>query len=162
MEAWVGGLPEKEARSLLARVLNGEGLKVHTELQSRYHRRADAENPQGHAGPRRTAAELLTMAALAEQERKQREKAEKDRKRNAHLKGLVPRLPELWATVHRLTEEQKASSYEQACTLLVEMRDAYAYAERRPELDAEFARYLGKFSRSTALVRRFKSARLMS
>ena len=84
------------------------------------------------------------------------------RKRDAHLDGLVPRLSELWTTVNALAEEQKASSYDRACTLLVDMRDAYAHAGRRPTCDAEFAQFLNQYSRRTALLRGLKKVGLTS
>lgn len=173
---WVARLPEQEVRSLVGRIVNGEGLRIQTELQSRYHRsRSEAvENSRTKADRSgRTAADLLSMAAQAEQERKrqereereqrkQKEAEERDRERRVYLTGLVPRLSDLWATVHALAEEQKATSYDKACTLLIDLRDAYAQAERRPEFDAEFARFQGHNSRRTALVRKLKEIGLTS
>ena len=162
---WVARLSDKEVRSIVGRILNGEGLRVQTELQSRYSRsRSETpENPRTGAGrSRRTAAELLTIAAKAEEERKRQESEKRKRARNAQLSGLVPRFAALWTTVDASAEEQKASSYDKACTLLIDMRDAYDHAGRRPEFDAEFARFLGKYSRRTALVRKLKEAGLTS
>lgn len=167
MAEWVAQMPEQEVRSIVRRILEGEGLWVQTELQSRYYRSGSSAQAKA-GGSRRTAAELLTLAAQAEIARKQREKEERerkqkenDRKRQAYLVGLVPRFADLWAKVNALVEEQKATPYDQACTLLVDLHAAYSQAGRRPEFDAEFAKFLGKYSRSTALVRRFKEAKLM-
>jgi hypothetical protein len=162
---WVAQLPEQEVRALIARILHGEGLRIQTELQSRYYRsRSEAtENSlSGADGSRRTAADLVARAAQTARERKRQELEERERKRHAHLAGLAPRFSELWATVRALAEEQKASSYDKVCALLVDMRDAYAQAGRRMEFDAEFARFLEQYSRRTALVRRLKEARLTS
>jgi hypothetical protein len=95
-------------------------------------------------------------------ERKEKEAKEKDRKRRAHLAGLVPRLPELWTTVNELAAAQTGSSYDKASELLVDMRAAYGQAQRRPEFDAEFAKFLTKYSRSVALSGRLKKLGLMS
>lgn len=156
---WVARLSEQEVRSLVGRVLNGEGMRVQAELQSQYYR-ADGEaaaNSEAKAHRNgRTVAELLTMAAQAESERERKQTEERDRKRHAYLTGLATRFAELWSKVNTLAEEQKPASYDQACTLLVDMRDAYAHTERRPEFDTEFARFLGQFSRRTALVRKLK------
>jgi len=104
----------------------------------------------------------LKLADQAEQERKQQEQRERERQRRAHLAGLVPRFAELWEEARALAEERKGKPYDQARALLVDMRDAYAQVDRRAEFDAEFAKFLEKYARSTALVRRFKDAKLMS
>jgi hypothetical protein len=162
---WVAQLTEQEIRALIARILHGEGLRVQTELQSRYYRsRNESVERSGSDAGRsgRTAADLLTRAAQTAHERERQELEERERKRHAHLAGLVPRFSELWVTVRALAEEQKASSYDKVCVLLSDMRDAYAQAGRRPEFDAEFVRFLGQYSRRTALVRRLKEAQFMS
>jgi len=161
---WVARLPDQEVRALIERVVHGDGTRVQTELQSRFYRFGNEgkEHAQTKAGgSRRTAADLLKLADQAEHERKQKEQSERDRKRHAYLVSLVPRFEDLWLEVNSLAEEQKASPYNRACALLVDLRAAYSQAERRAEFDAEFARFLEKHSRSTALVRRLKEANLM-
>jgi DNA-binding FadR family transcriptional regulator len=60
-----------------------------------------------------------------------------------------------------LAEEKNASAYDKIRTLLADMRDAYGQAGRRPEFDAEFARFVDQHSRSTALIRRLREVRLI-
>lgn len=159
---WVARLPEAEVRALLSRILAGDALQIQTELRSRYYRAlGEAAGESTVKSGRRTAAELLALAEQAENARKQQAAQEKERKRQAHLKGLVARLPEMWTSVKRLAEEQKAVSYDKVRDLLVEMRDAYEYADRRAEFDREFAPFLQQYSRSTALVRRLKAVDLI-
>jgi hypothetical protein len=162
--AWVAQLPEKEVRNLLVRVLKGEGMRVETELQSRYFRSRNAADPDSGAKARRggrTAAQLLALAAEAERERKQQEAAARDRKRHAYLKGLVPRFPELWTTVNALAEEQKAAAYGKACAVLLDLRDAYDHAGRSSEFQAEIAGFIGRNTRRSALIREIRAAQLM-
>jgi len=161
---WVARLPEQEVRAIIARIIHGEGAQIQTELQSRYFRSQSksTESARIGGGRRRSAAELLAKAELMAHERKRQENEERERKRHAHLEGLATRFSELWTTVSALAEEQKASSYDRACTLLVDMRDAYTHAGRRPEYDAGFARFLEQYGRRMALVRRLKEVRLMS
>ena len=140
-------------------------MRVQAELQGQYYRaHSEAAENSGAKGRRngRTVAELLTMAAQAESERKRQETEERDRKRGAYLTGLAARFSDLWTRVDTLAEEQKSASYDQACMLLIDMRDASLHAARRPEFDREFARFLGQFSRRTALVRKLKEAGLTS
>jgi hypothetical protein len=162
---WVARLPEQEARVIIARIIQGEGLRIQTELQSRYYRSSNefTENSQaGNVGKRGVSpSELMAMAAQAANDRKQQEFEEQERKRQEYLSGLVPRFSSLWATVNALATEQKASSYDKACTLLVDMRDAYVQAGRRTDFDADFARFAGQYSRRPALFRRLKEVRLL-
>lgn len=163
VDIWVARLSEPEIRAILARIIHGESLRVQTEMQSRYYRsrRESPQNPPADSGrERRTADDLVAKAMGTARERKRRELEEQQRKRRAYLAGLVPRFTELWATVNRLAEEQKASSYDKACSLLVDMRDAYAQAGRRPDFDAPFAQFLARNSRRAALVRRLREVRL--
>jgi hypothetical protein len=165
VDAWIARLPEQEIRSIVARIVQGEGLRVQTELQSQYYcsQQVSAQVSQSGGGKgRRTAAELLAAAEETARARKRRESEEKQKKRRAHLAGLVPRFPELWATVSTLAQERKASSYDRVCSLLVDMRDASVQADLRPDFDAEFTQFLGRYSRSAALIRRLKEARLIS
>lgn len=74
----------------------------------------------------------------------------------------MSRLPELWQRVRAFAEEQKAVSYDKACTLLVDIRDASVLSGRRPEFDAEFARFLEQNARRTALVRKLQEVGLIS
>ncbi len=165
VELWVAQLPEQEVRAIIARLIHGEGSRMEAELQSRYYRSRNVSTMSSEArsgSTRRTASDLLAKAVQRAQERKQQEVAARERKRHAHLAGIVPRFSELWSTVNTLAEEQKSSSYDKIGALLVDMRDAYAQAGRRPEFDVEFARFLGKYSRRTALVRKLKEVRLTS
>lgn len=164
MTEWVAQLPNEEMRAALVRVIRGEGLRVQTELQSRFHRslREPTDKSQASVAPyRRTAASLVALAEQAGRERQQRETAERERKRHAHLAALIPRFSSLWATIHALVQEQKASGYEKACTLLVDLRDAYTQAGRQSEFDAEFGRFVAQNARRTALMRRLKQVQLV-
>ncbi len=166
MADWVAGLPEREVRAILVRLLQGDGLRIQAELQNLYYRACGQFTAGSQSGAdesgRRTAADLLGMAAQTARKRERKELEERERKRRAHLEELAVRFSDLWVTVNTLAAEQKASSYDKVRTLLVDMRDAYIQAGRRPEFDAEFARFLGEYSKRTALTRRLKEARLIS
>ena len=159
--AWVAGLQKEEVRALIARIIQGDGLRIQTQLQSRYYgARHDATENARAGASGRTAGDLVAMAAQTARIRARQLSVKRERERHAHLSGLIPRFPALWTPVNSLAEEQKSSSYEQACTLLVDMRDAYAQAGRRSDFDAEFARFMERYSRRTALIRRLKEAQL--
>jgi len=111
-------LPEQEVRAIVARLIHGEGLRIQTELQSRYHRSAVSpeKSRSGASGRGRTAADLAAMAEQTARDGERKESEERERKRHAHLAGLAPRFSELWATVSALAEEQKSASYDKLHT----------------------------------------------
>ncbi len=166
VDAWVSLLPEQELRTIVARIIRGEGPQIQAELQSRYHRShsepAESSRGAGAPGRGRTAGDLAARAVQAARKREQQEQDAREQKRRAHLAGLVPRFSALWATVNALAEEQKSSSYEKVCALLVDMRDAYAHAGHNADFDVELARFLEKHGRRTALARRLKEAGISS
>ncbi len=163
---WVARLPEREVRAVVVRLLHGDGLRIQAELQSQYYRARNEStaNSLSEAGgsARRSAADILALATRTARERERKDTEERERKRRAHLSGLAARFADLWVTVNTLAEEQKASSYDKVCALLVDMRDAYIQVDRQAEFDAEFERFLGRHSRRTALTRNLKKARLIS
>jgi len=164
VDTWVAQLPEEEIRTIIARIIQGEGSRVQTELQSRFYRsyrESKQDSSLGAGSERRTADELLELADKKEQDRKRRVAEEKERTRHEQLAGLVPRFTELWASVNRLAEEQSGPSYDKTCSLLVDMRDAYDQAGRRPDFDKEFTTFMERHGRRGALVRRFEKARLV-
>ncbi len=150
---WSAELSEQEVRAILVRLLEGEGMRVLTELRSRYHRaRAEsAASAEGGSGAR-SPGDLLAAPVRIQGERKRRE----------YLAALARRPSELWSTVSALAEEQKASSYDAACRLLIDMRDSSIQAGLRQVFDAKLAQLLGKHSRRTVPMRRLKEAGLVS
>jgi hypothetical protein len=159
---WVALMPEGEVRSIVARVVKGEGQRVQAELQSRYHRSGGGREESAAGASRvRTSIELLARAEQITVERKQREREEQERKRREHLAGIAQRFPELWATVYQLAGEQTASAYDKIRDLLVDMRDASRQVGGS-DFDGEFARFLQQAGRSPALKRRFKESGLVA
>src|SRR5579871_1845920 len=47
---WVARLPEQEVRAMIARIIQGEGARIQTELQSRYYRSGSKLAEQSRAG----------------------------------------------------------------------------------------------------------------
>jgi hypothetical protein len=123
-------------------VADGKGTLVQAMLLRRF--RADAAGPPSYSSPGRTAAELL---AAANSRAEEREKAEEQRRCEAQARkaateaaAFAKRLDDLaamgkaaWKQVDEMIATKKTSEYDQAVTLL---RDLRALAERQGEVEA--------------------------
>jgi hypothetical protein len=129
IRAWVAALPEPEKNSLLAQTMAGEGGRVGANLLTRM-RRALRPRDDGADGPRRTAGELL--AALEARQSKAAERAAREREENErrqaaaraeHLQSLAGKEEELWREVDKLVQTKERAKYDQAVSLLTDLRD---------------------------------------
>jgi predicted kinase len=155
---WLARLPVAKKDDLLVRLLGkNEGLLVDEFLQQ-VRREGAAE--QGTATPateRRTVAELLQQAEKTAEERRRiaaeragQERARRERAaaiaRAQHLDALAGRGPAIWKQVEGLIARKQPKSYDQAVTLLVDLRDIAArkgrvdFRQRVEELRAAPAR----------------------
>jgi len=162
IDQWVGRLPGEEIRAAMTRIIQGEGLAVQTELQSQYHRLTVGSAAKiSDKERRRTAGELLALADKIADKRKQRERGTRDRKERERLAALVKRFPSLWTAVDAAAKKKNASGYDEACKMLVDLRDAYAQAGRSPEFEQAFAIFCSKYSGRPALKDRLLKAGLV-
>jgi hypothetical protein len=135
LEKWVRELPQSEKDELLLRLVGGEEVHLHTEMQRRYR---EVKNPMA-SGPtaregERTVLELLDAAERHAETRK-REEAEATRTERArrekeeaelravYLGGLDGREEELWRRVEELVETKQQKEYDQAAQLVTDLRD---------------------------------------
>jgi hypothetical protein len=135
----IASLPAAEKDRFLTSVVDGMGAQVQALLRRRF--RADSAGPAGPSSPGRTAAGLLEAAETRAEERR---KAEEQRRREARARKAVAeatayakRLDDLaamgeaaWKQVDGMIATKKISEYDQAMTLL---RDLRALAERQDE-----------------------------
>jgi hypothetical protein len=167
MEEWVAIVPEEEAREYLLAVLRGESRKAEREIRSRYHDfvRQQSTGQRVDGAKRRTMAEIRDLVREARKERemqealeRERKKIEHERKRREHLKEVAGRFPHWWKQAEAYAEEQKASSYDLARDILVDLRDAYALEGRQEEFATSLQNFASKYTRRPALMRRLKDA----
>ena len=156
-----------EAREYLLAVLRGESRKAEREIRSRYREflRLHATG-QGVDFPKgRTIGELRALVQGARKERErhealelERERIERERKRSEHLKEVAKRFPHWWEQADAHANEQKASSYDLARDILVDLRDAYAQEGRQEEFATRLQSFASKYARRPALMRRLKNS----
>lgn len=160
LQGQIARLTRAECDEFLLRLAQGDP-QLHLDFQLRLREVAEPA-PAASDGPARQrwgdlrqAAEQLAQTALAAQ------KAAAKAQRLQALQTLAAHEPETWCTVERLVDEQKASSYTQAVTLLRQLRELAVYENRLPAFQARVEAIAARQGKRTALVSRMREAGLM-
>lgn len=170
-EAWVSTLPEAERTSLVVRLVGGAEPHLPGELLHRF----QASRPEGGAPARikaRTVGELLEAAEARAEQRRSKEAARKARARarqermtmdarERHLASLAGREAALWSGVDKLIATKQPKRYDEAVTLLRDLRDVCARAGRQVEAARRIARLWEVHARKSSLLERLRKAELM-
>ncbi len=149
MAEWIAGLPQKEKDALLLQVAQGEHAHVGAALVRRFRPEMRTER-WAAAVRRRTVGEIQARAGelrKAEARRQARAAAKARRKREAaavaararRLDALATRKPAAWQDVGRLVDSKKPKAYDEAVTLLRDLRHLAA----REDDDQDFATRFG-------------------
>ena len=171
-EQWIAGLAESEKNALLLDLMEGAGLHLGAELRQRFRRTVAPTNQQvGDATRRRTVGQLLKTAEertetrrQAEAERIARESAKRQAEQAAtrakHLDRLAMNELEAWRRVEALIDTKRPPEYDQAVTLLVDLRDMSARTGRTGAYTERLHDLRGLHARKPSLMERFDRAKL--
>lgn len=170
---WISALPSGEKDRLLLETVEGDGAGVGVGLLARYRatRKTRRGRPAAAGGAARTAGELLEAAARIREEREREaarrraaKRAEKQaaaaKARAAHLDELATREEAAWLRVEALLDEMKAKAYDEAVSLLVDLRDFAARREAIAGFRARFSERLGRHMSRRAVIDRVRRAGL--
>jgi len=135
VHAWVAELPAAEKDDVLARLIAEEDQALAAELLQRFRKdREDAGHDLKTSATRRTVGELFKAAQAHTEERRQAKARKRDeeaqrREREAaaararHLDEIAGREPQLWARIDTLIAATQPKSYDEAVSLLIDLRD---------------------------------------
>lgn len=148
VHAWAAALPAGEKDDLLTRLIVEEDPTLATELLQRFQKRGGREECRSPVA-RRTVGELRRTAEARTEERRQaeaRKRAEEAQRRQReaalarakHLDEIASREPELWAQIDSLIATKQPNRYDQAVSLLIDLRDL----AQREGRDREFRKRL--------------------
>ncbi|WP_020501035.1 hypothetical protein [Sciscionella marina] len=168
LTVWVARLPVTEKDRLLARVAQGEAVRVQMELLRRF--RGDTA-PIIPVPARRNVADLLDNAARRRADRERRLAAEhaedEARQEQARLQARERRLDTLaaeedaaWSRVEAMIATRKPAEYDAAITLLTDLQ---ALAEREDRYDTFTTRTIAlrqTHARKPSLIDRLNQARI--
>jgi hypothetical protein len=164
--AQVAGLPAADKDALLLRVVRGD-VHVGAELRRRL---APAAGPDNSVG-RRTVAQLRadadrhrTERERLAAERRAHEQAARERAaalaRTRHLDALARDGESAWQRVDTLIGATKPKEYDQAVTLLIDLRDLDQRQGRRAEFERRVQHIRNSYPNRPALLQRLDRAGL--
>lgn len=167
--AWVAGLPLEQKDELITRLLVDADHACVAEFLQRFL----TERRIGESAAvvsTRTVAELLAAAEVYAERRKQlaaqrraeeqaRREQEEAAARDKHLAALAGQEARLWSEVESLVAMSKATAYEQAVRLLIDLRDIDARAPGG-DFGQRLAALRHKSSRRSSLIIRLNDAGL--
>lgn len=169
VRVWLASLPDTERVDLLARVAAGGERQVRMELLRRFQASRGAPVSADEAATPRTAQELLDAAERMATERRRakaeaaaRQKARREREaaaaRARHLDQLAPREEETWEQVDALVAMKQPKSYDQAVSLLKDLRDLAARAGREPVFAARLQGVRDAHAKKPSFLDRLRKA----
>jgi hypothetical protein len=167
LTAWIAAMPEAKKNTLLLEAATGDNPHFRVELLRSF--KQDRRPSEGHseqaAPARRTVSELLSAAESRAAERDWREakrqaaeKAKLDREKAAarakYLEALAGREKQAWGQVGELIQTKKPKSYDQAVSLLVDLRDLAMQHGREGEFNSALAQLRTLHSSKPSFLRR--------
>lgn len=165
MDEWIDALPRDEVNSILKQLLEGRGQQAERSIKNRFAPWRRGIQTGDTNDLRRTVGELLQKAEKARQirleerkrDRKQREIKRRE-KRKADLKKLSNNFPKAWASVQEPVERGSGRGYEEACSKLVAIAEAYALFGTGKQFENELKRFMSGHLRRKALIQRLVKA----
>ena len=173
LAAWIAAMPEAKKNALLLEAAVGDKPHFRVELlrsfkQDRPPFEANSEQP---APARRTVSELLSAAESLAAERERRaaereaaEKAKREREQAAaraqYLETLAGREKQAWEQVGELIQTKQPKNYDQAASLLVDLRDLAVQGGREGEFKSALEQLRTLHSSKPSFLRRLAKANL--
>ncbi len=175
LEEWITGLSDSEKTAILLQLAREEPIYARAELLRRFREASVLKHPQ-QAGERgsggRTVGELLAAAEKHTEERRRiaaeraaKEKARREREeaiaREKHLAGLAEREVEAWREVEELIGMRRQKEYDQAVTLVTDLREVAAMVGKERQAEARIRQLWERHARKTTLLERLRKAGLV-
>lgn len=171
LEAWLRGLGDADKTDALLRVVRGGAPHLHGELLRRFQASCSTRMPNRQreartAGALREAAQALgDRRRLREAERAEKERLRREREeaaaRDQHLRALASREAEAWKQVDALIATKMPKRYDEAVTLLRDLRDVCVRAGRTEEADRRLALLHDQHAKKPSFLQRLQSASLL-
>jgi hypothetical protein len=164
---WVARLPAREKEDVLVQLVIGD-VDVSRELVRRYRTES---NPVREREGTRTVAELQDAAQQARERRErlaaQRRTAEKAARahtqaaaREQHLTALAARQEQAWTQVDRAIETRQPANYDQAVTILKDLRAVSEREDHHDAFDQRLHVLQQRHARKVSLLERLERAGL--
>lgn len=149
-------LPVDDMKRLLARVADGDGGRVMSELNRLTYPHIELSATEKLSCVDFAAKTIAIREARLKKEAKAAaaERRRADEARRRHLEKVMQRSDSVWAGLDRLMEEKIASVYDTVATHLKELRDAYKQADKQSVFQKKLMVFRERYSRRSAMMRR--------
>jgi DNA polymerase III delta prime subunit len=171
LTAWIAAMPEAKKNALLldAAARDNPHFRVELLRSFKQDRLPSAGSSEQAAPPCRTVSELLSAAETHAAERERREikrqaaeKAKLEREEAAarakYLEALAGRETQAWERISELIQTTKPKNYDQAVSLLVDLRDLAAQRGRQGEFNSALEQLRTLHSSKPSFVSRLEKA----
>lgn len=171
LAAWIAAMPQAKKDALLLEAVARDNPHTRIELLRSF--KQDRLPSEGHSEqappPRRTVSQLLSAAESHATERERREakrqaaeEAKLEREQAAarakYLETLAGREKQAWEQVGELIQTKQPKKYDQAVSLLVDLRDLAAQRGREGEFKAAIEQLHSLHSSKPSFLRRLEEA----
>jgi hypothetical protein len=171
MASWIDALPLAKKNDYLLRLVESDDPHLRAELLQSVQREHQTRAPDRHARARRSVGELLAAARVraeenrrkeADREVRERALAEKKAARNQKKRfvALMKDLPAAWRKVDGLIATAEPAKYDDAVSLLVDLRDLAAREGNVDPFTAKLNGLRAQHKTKQALLRRINRAGL--
>lgn len=171
LRRWIAALPDADKTALLIRLVEEGEPHLRAELLRRFRDSREGKPASQPTEPPRTVAELLEAAERRAEERRRRE-AERARQarerqeqkeaaaRARYLDKLAKREKETWRRIDALIATRQPGRYDEAITLLQDLRDLGRRQGRTAEIEERIRCLRDKHAGKPSLRDRFRRAGL--
>lgn len=162
-EEWINRYPSDEVKKLLKLLLAGKGLEAERIIRNRYNAWQRSLQPKTSQVECRKVGELWKNAETAAEIRQKREEAEQKQRearirkeRNHYLKSLSMNFPMQWRKVGRILKRGSGPAYDEACTLLVALFEAYSLCADTEMFERELGKFMADHMRRKTFIQRLQ------
>lgn len=168
-DIWLDSFSLEQSKSFLHLLLEGRGQEAERKLKSEFFtwQRQQSNNSTAQSKPR-NVGELRALAEKAEDDRKELEAiaakkaaAEKQRKRETHLRMMLVNTQAHWANADSHAQRANASGYDEATRIIKDLADAYKLAGYMGDFKELFAKFVNAHEKRRALMDRLKKEKLL-
>jgi hypothetical protein len=171
LKNWIHNLPASEKDDILFRLVEAPSLHLGAELLRRFQQTVSTADNSSLDKQSRSVRELLSKAESYAEERKRRaaeqkakSKARKKRERavarEKYLKSLVGQEDSIWEKVDENIVLKKAATYDEAVSLLIDLRDLYLNTGTEKIFNKKLKTICGNHYRKLTFLNRLKKAGL--
>jgi hypothetical protein len=165
MDEWIDSLPRDVVFPIPRQLLEGKRRHAEQSIRNRFASWRRNLHPVDADASRRTVGELRRNAENARRQRLgkrkldlKRSEVENREKRKAYLKNLSSDFPRAWASVVEPVERGSGRGYDEACSVIADIGEAYALFSTEKLFQEELKRFMAGRMQRKALVRRLVKA----